>query len=203
MSSLRRVWAFITSLGAGFIYRFKYEEPIDWKKTYVVCPNHTSNLDISAMCILVSSSCSFIGKEELTRGLVTSLFFKSLDIPVNRESNISSYRAFKKAAERLQNGITMVIFPEAGIADDYPPKLQSFKNGPFRLAIEQKIPIIPITITNTWQMLWDDGTKYGSKPGICNVFVHKPIETENMVIADASTLRDNVHDIIKRKFEKV
>jgi len=203
MNSIRRVWAFISSLLVGFVYRFSYETPIDWGKTYIVCPNHTSNLDISAMCLLVKSNCSFLGKEELTRGLVTSLFFKSVDIPVNRDSNISSYRAFKKAAERLQHGTTMIIFPEGGIAADYPPKLQSFKNGPFRLAIEQKVPVIPVTIPNSWQMLWDDGLKYGTKPGICDVIVHKPIPTDNLTVDDADSLRDNVCNIIRRGLEKV
>src|SRR3978361_385709 len=84
MNKLRRAWAFTSSLFAGFRYRFTYEEPIDWSKTYIVCPNHTSNLDISAMSILVKNNCSFIGKDELTKGLVTRLFFKTVDIPVNR-----------------------------------------------------------------------------------------------------------------------
>jgi 1-acyl-sn-glycerol-3-phosphate acyltransferase len=201
MSALRRVWGFTTSLLAGFIYRFEYEVPIDWQKTYIVCPNHTSNLDISAMCILVNSYCSFIGKQELTEGLVTRLFFKSVDIPVNRDSNISSYRAFKKAAERLENGVTMIIFPEGGIAEDYPPKLQPFKNGPFKLAIELKIPIIPVSSSNTWKKLWDDGTKYGTKPGICDFFVHKPIETAHLAIADANALRDEVYSVIRERLE--
>jgi 1-acyl-sn-glycerol-3-phosphate acyltransferase len=197
MNKLRRIWGFTSSLLAGFRYRFTYEEPIDWSKTYIVCPNHTSNLDISAMSILVKSNCSFIGKDELTKGLVTSLFFKTVDIPVNRDSKMSSFRAFKQAAERLKNGITMIMFPEGKISDDYPPTLHEFKNGPFKLAIELKIPIIPVSSANTWQMLWDDGTKYGSKPGICEIFVHKPIETAHLTIDDADALRDDVYKLIK------
>ena len=98
MNALRRVWGFISSALVGFIYQFDYEEPIDWNKTYIVCPNHTSNLDISAMCVLVKSNCSFLGKEELKEGLVTGLFFRSVDIPVNRDSKMSSYRAFKQSS---------------------------------------------------------------------------------------------------------
>src|ERR1700733_7445668 len=60
MNALRRVWGIISSALVGFIYRFDYEQPIDWNKTYIVCPNHTSNLDISAMCVLVKSNCSFM-----------------------------------------------------------------------------------------------------------------------------------------------
>lgn len=196
MNRLRRAWAVVSSFLAGFIYRFTYEEPIDWGKTYIICPNHTSNLDISSMSVLVKNNCCFMGKEELTKGLVTRLFFKSVDIPVNRDSKMSSFRAFKKAEERLQNGVTMIIFPEGKISEDYPPTLHEFKNGPFRLAIEQKIPIIPVSSANTWEKLWDDGTKYGSKAGVCDIYVHKPIETAQLTIDDADALRDRVYGVI-------
>jgi 1-acyl-sn-glycerol-3-phosphate acyltransferase len=201
MNGARRIWGFISSALVGFFYKFEYEQSIDWSKTYIVCPNHTSNLDISAMCVLVNNNCSFIGKEALKDGLVTGLFFRSVDIPVNRDSKMSSYRAFKMAAERLQNGTTVIIFPEGGIADNYPPTLHEFKNGPFKLAIDLKIPIIPVSSSNTWKMLWDDGTKYGTRPGICNYYIHKPIETSHLTAADADRLRDEVYAIIGQKLE--
>ncbi len=140
-----------------------------------------------------------MGKEELKEGLVTGRFFRSVDIALNRESKMSSYRAFKKAAERLQNGTSMIIFPEGKIGVEYPPVLHEFKNGPFKLAIELKIPIIPVSSSNTWKMLWDDGTRYGTRPGICKYYVHKPIETALLTPADADELRDRVYDIISRK----
>ena len=111
MNKLRRIWGFLSSACVGIFYRFTYEVPIDRSKTYIICPNHTSNLDISAMCVLVKSNCSFMGKEELTEGMVTSLFFRTVDIPVNRDSKMSSFRAFKKATEKLQDGYYDDHFP--------------------------------------------------------------------------------------------
>ena len=140
-----------------------------------------------------------MGKEELLDGFVTGLYFRTVDLPVNRESNIASFRAFKKAEERLKNGVTMIIFPEGTISDHYPPELGEFKRGPFKLAIELKIPIIPITSADTWKVLWDDGIKHGSRPGVCHIFVHEPIETANLTIDDADRLRDEVHEIIEKK----
>ncbi|MGZ3757182.1 MAG: lysophospholipid acyltransferase family protein [Mucilaginibacter sp.] len=199
LNRFRRAWGFLSSSFVGFFYRFEYEQTIDWSKTYIVCPNHTSNLDISAMAVLVNSDCCFLGKEELKDGLVTGLFFRSVDIPVNRESNISAFRAFKKAAGKLQHGITMIIFPEGKIGDNYPPTLHTFKNGPFRLAIEQKVPIIPVTTANTWKILWDDGTKYGTKPGVCRFYVHAPIETTHLTLDDTDALRNRVYNIMNEK----
>ena len=93
----------------------------------------------------------------------------------------------------------MVIFPEATIPLEYPPKLGTFKNGAFRLAIELKVPVLPVTSLNTWKVLWNTGSKYGSRPGICDIFVHKPIETAHLTLDDADTLRDEVYEVIKQK----
>jgi 1-acyl-sn-glycerol-3-phosphate acyltransferase len=70
------------------------------------------------------------------------------------------------------------------------------------MAIELKVPIIPVTSLNTWEVLWDDGHKYGSKPGVCNIFVHKPIETAHLTIDDADALRDEVRSIISNKINE-
>jgi len=199
IAKFRRFLAGTSSGMAGIFYRFEYEQPVDWSQAYIICPNHTSNLDIPAMCRLVKGESSFMGKEELTGEAVTNFFFRTIDVPVNRDSKMSSYRAYKKAIEKLHNGVSMIIFPEGGIADNYPPELQLFKNGPFRLAIESGIPVLPVMILNSWQLMWDNGLKYGSRPGICHIFVHKPIATKGMTVDDADALRDKVYDMIKQK----
>jgi 1-acyl-sn-glycerol-3-phosphate acyltransferase len=202
MNFFRRIIAFTSSTIAGIFYRIKEEQKIDWSRTYIICPNHTSNIDIMSLSLTVKNNFCFMGKDELLQNPVTGIFFRTIDIPVNRESKMSSFRAFKKASERLESGMSLVIFPEGTIPDDYPPTLYPFKNGPFRLAIDLKLPIIPVTSIDTWKVLWDTGKQYGSKPGICNIFVHKPIETAHLTIDDADALRDVVFGIIKQKLEE-
>lgn len=201
MNVVRRIWGFLSSATAGIFYDFKIEKPIDWSRNYIVCPNHTSNLDVTAMSLLVKNNCCFMGKQELVDGLVTGLFFRTVDIPVNRESKIASFRAFKQVMERLEQGMTAIIFPEATIPDDYPPQLHDFKNGPFRMAIELKLPILPVTSLDTWQIMWDDGLKLGSRPGVCHIFVHEPIETAHLTLDDADVLKEQVHSIISKKLQ--
>jgi len=199
MNKLRGFWGYWSSFFSGIRYKYEIEEPIDWSRTYIICPNHTSNLDITAVSILAKNNYSFMGKEELLDGFVTGLYFRTIDIPVNRDSKMSSFRAFKKASERLESGQSMMIYPEGKIPQIYPPQLQEFKNGPFRLAIEHKVPIIPITSLDTWQIMWDSGHKYGSKPGVCHIFVHKPIETADLTIEDTDMLREKVRGIMADK----
>lgn len=201
LNKIRTKWAKWSSALSGIFYSFEYEAAIDWKKTYVICSNHTSNLDVSWATILAKNNFSFMGKEELLHNPTTKLFFKTIDITVKRDSNIAAYKAFKRASEYLKTGITMIIFPEGKIADVYPPVLQEFKNGPFRLVIEQQVDVIPVTSFNTWKLLWDDGLKYGSRPGTCNIYIHKPIETVGLKLTDADALRDQVFKIISQKLK--
>ena len=202
MIKLRRIWAFCSSFFVGITYQFEFEEPINWKRTYIICPNHASNLDTSMICLLMEQpNFCFMGKAELLDSLITGIYFRTVDIPVNRDSKMSAFRAFRAAEEKLERGINIIMFPEGGIAGDYPPKLQEFKKGPFRLAIEQGIPVIPVSSINTWKILWDNGFKYGSRPGICKIFVHKPIETTHLDVEDTDELRDHVKAVIGQKLK--
>ena len=189
----RKGFAFLSSALAGVFYKHVYETNIFWDRPFIVCANHTSNLDIAAITSIMQGNFAFLGKEELLHNPVFSIFFKTIDIAVNRESKIASYRAFKRADEYLQNGLSLVIFPEGKIGYDYPPILHPFKNGPFRLAIERGIPIIPVSIDCLWELMWDNGFVYGSKPGVRNLYVHSPIETSGMTADDADTLKELVY----------
>jgi 1-acyl-sn-glycerol-3-phosphate acyltransferase len=202
MNVLRKMCASFSSTVSGIFYRVKFEQPVDWSRTYIVCPNHTSNLDIMAVSSIMKNTFCFMGKHELLENPLLGIFFKTIDIPVNRDSKMSSYRAFKQTGERLESGMSVVIFPEGTISKYYPPQLQEFKNGPFRLAIELKIPILPISSRDTWKVMWDSGEEYGSRPGICDIFVHKPIETAGMTVEDADLLKDEVYRVIKQKLDE-
>lgn len=199
MNRMRRILSLCSSTLSGVFFNFKYEKKIDWSKPYIICANHTSNHDISTIILLAKRNFVFLGKDELLDNPVTKIYFKTIDIPINRESKISSYRGFKRAEEYLRNGTHVIIFPEGLIANDYPPVLNPFKIGPFRLAIEQNIPILPVTISDNWKLMWDDGSKLGSKPGISNIFVHAPVETANLNFTDADELRDHVYEVINKK----
>ncbi|WP_255533957.1 1-acyl-sn-glycerol-3-phosphate acyltransferase [Pedobacter sp. ASV28] len=184
---------------SGIFFKFKFETKLDKRQTYIFCANHTSNLDIILFCILARGRYHFMGKEELMKNPVLGIFFKTIDIAVSRSSKISSFRAFKKAGDNLQEGMSLIIFPEGKIDDTYPPVLQDFKNGPFRLAIDKNIPIVPVSIVNVWKMMWDDGIKYGTRPGIVDVYVHEPILTSILAVENDEFLKNQVYQKINSK----
>ncbi|MHA4895510.1 lysophospholipid acyltransferase family protein [Pedobacter sp. PWIIR3] len=197
----RKLHSFICALLIGVIFKFEFEVPLKKGQTYVFCGNHTSNLDIMIFCVLGKGKFHFLGKDELLNNPVLKLFFKTIDVPVNRDSKISSFRAFKKVAENLAKGMSLMIFPEGKIDDEqYPPQLLPFKNGPFRLAIDTKVPLVAVTLTDVWKKMWDDGAKYGTRPGICHIYVHAPILTSNLTPEDSDVLKDRIFAIINKKF---
>lgn len=198
----RKLIGFLSSSLAGFFYRFEVEEPIDWSRPYILCPNHTSYLDITAMVLACPPSFSFMGKIELLNNPVTGLFFRTIDIPVDRNSRVSSFKAFKRAQERLAEGRSVVIFPEGFISEEYPPRLHGFKNGPFKLAIEMKVPVIPVVIHDAWKLYWDEAKQFGSRPGITRISVLKPIHTEAMDSSHADELRDSVHAVMQKHWRQ-
>lgn len=195
----RKANSFLSSLFSGVFFRYHYEEKLNPEQIYIYCANHTSNLDIMIFCIMGHGKFHFMGKDELLNNPILGIFFKTIDISVNRDSKISAFKAFKKAGENLEKGMSLVIFPEGKIDDHYPPKLGEFKNGPFRLAIDKNIPLVPVSIADVWKINWDDGAKYGSKPGICDIYVHKPINTSVLADVDADIFKEKVFKLIDSK----
>jgi 1-acyl-sn-glycerol-3-phosphate acyltransferase len=200
LNKFRTLHSYICSFLIGIFFRFHYEEPLKAGQTYVYCSNHTSNLDIMILTILAKGSFHFMGKEDLLHNPVFKPFFKTIDIPVNRDSKMSSFRAFKRAGENLEKGMSLIIFPEGKIDEEhYPPQLQAFKSGPFRLAIDRKKDIVPISIADAWEKMWDDGGRDGTRPGICDIYIHKPISTATFAANDSDRLRDEVFNVINSK----
>ncbi|MCX2574412.1 lysophospholipid acyltransferase family protein [Pedobacter sandarakinus] len=202
LNACRSANSYLCSFFSGVFFSFSFEEKLNPQQTYIYCANHSSNLDIMIFCIMAHGRYHFMGKDELLKNPVLGLFFKTIDIAVNRDSRISAFRAFKKAGENLEKGMSLIIFPEGKIDDHYPPRLGEFKNGPFRLAIDKNIPLVPVSITNVWKINWDDGAKYGSKPGICDIYVHKPINTSILAIDDSDVLKEKVFKLIESKLAK-
>lgn len=181
----------------GIRFKVAFETTIDWTKPYVICPNHTSILDITAINYVCKQPFSFMGKIELLKNPVTGVFFKSVDIAVDRKSKVSAFRAFKRAHQLVNEGKTIVIFPEGKIDDEYPPRLHGFKSGSFRIAIENQVQIIPVVIQDAWKVLWDDGLKKGSRPGIVHITVLAPIDTQNLTTEASIQLQTEVYHRMK------
>lgn len=174
------------------------KNPLPENGPYVVCANHSSYLDIILMYrVLPKNRFLFIGKSELLKWPVINIFFKKLDITVDRKKRSSGVQSILKAKEGLDDGWSIVIFPEGGIPDNA-PVLNRFKNGAFGLAIDKQVPILPITILDNWKLFGTDPilTAY-AQPGISNVIIHPLIKTEGLSKKDLISLREQTFNTIE------
>ncbi len=168
-----RQWSKFILFCSGFFVEVEFEEPLDPTKPYLICPNHVSYLDIPVIFAIIPSVFVFVGKKSLSKLPVFGWVYKKTMILVDRSSNRSSYQAYKHASERIAQGVGITIFPEGGIPD-YDVKLQRFKNGAFRMAIEQNVALVPVTFADNKRCMPSD--RLAGNAGKLKVFVHKPIE---------------------------
>lgn len=193
----RRIWGKALFRVSLMFYKVTYEKPIPKNRSFIYCSNHASYADIPMMTIAVPGFFNYMAKAELMKVPLFGKFFRTIDIPVNRKSMSDSFKAFQRAAYHVQKGHSIVLYPE-GTIPDHTPHMKKFKNGPFKLAIENKIPIIPITFADNWRLLPDDG-RFTALPGVLRAYVHQPVETKDLSLEDIDKLNKQVHDIIHNK----
>ena len=193
VASLTRYWSKITLLLSFIIPKVEWEEKLDKKMQYIFCPNHVSTLDIPLILAVLPMPLQYMGKAEITKIPLFGYFYKNNTVVVDRGNRRDAYDAFLKAGEQLKKGINMCIFPEGGIpkADIF---LKKFKNGSFRLAIEQDIKTIPITIADNKRIFPQEYFK--GRPGIVRIKIHKPIAPNSLVEKSIENLNTSVYNTI-------
>jgi len=160
---------------SGIRYQLEGSIPRDKEVSYIICPNHTSYLDILLLYAIFPNYFIFLGKKELGNVPLFNIFFKKLNILVDRRNPKGAHEAILKASSRLKAGTNVVIFPE-GTISQMAPKLRPFKNGAFKIASQLNMPIVPVTFINNHKLL-EDSMKFGasSYPGKAKVVIHDPI----------------------------
>ena len=191
-----KTWSRFILFCSGFHLQVEYEEALDSQKAYIICPNHVSYIDIPVTFAIMPGVFVFVGKKSLSKIPVFGWVYKKTMILVDRSSNRSSYNAYKHASDRIKNGIGIAIYPEGGIPDEK-IKLQRFKSGAFRLALEQNVDLVPITFLDN-KKRFPCGYEGGS-PGKLRVYVHKPISSEAYSLEQLKDFKEDVYDIINKK----
>lgn len=196
--ALEKFWTriFLPLAGIFVSIERKYSFPA---APMIICPNHSSYFDIFASLRVMPGYFAFLGKAELKSWPIFNIFFNSgMNILVKREDKIGAAQAFKKSIKSIDEGTSLIIFPEAGIPSNA-PKLMPFKDGAFALAIKKQIPIQPVTFLDNYKILKTGGFfKSRALPGRCRVIFHKPIETKGLTQVDLVSLRQQVFGIIQK-----
>ncbi|MFW5762024.1 MAG: lysophospholipid acyltransferase family protein, partial [Cyclobacteriaceae bacterium] len=167
---------------------------------YIFCPNHFSFLDIPVMAMVPVFSL-YTGKESIKKVPLFGYMFSKIHIAIDRSTSKGRYEAYQKYEKAIDQGKSLIIFPEGGIWTEAPPKMSKFKDGPFKTAIIKQIPIIPVTIPYNWIILPDNG-KYLFHWHRCKAVYHNPIETNGMTMEQMEDLKQQVYQTIDAELKK-
>jgi len=193
---LNRWWARLLFILIGVPFKVEYRERLNPRRQYIFCPNHTSYLDIPTLGLNTHDTV-FVGKNELARIPLFGFMYRKLHITVDRSRLKSRYITLVQTLRAIDEGKSLVIFPEGGIVSKYPPALAEFKDGAFRAAIEKQIPIVPVTIPYNWIILPDSEFVLHWKP--LKVIFHEPIDPSAYTLEDVPLLKSRVRNIIENE----
>src|ERR1035438_5236854 len=148
-------------------------EKIDPARTYIFMSNHISNLDPPITLPLIPRRTSVMVKKELFRvPILGPIMLMGSLVPVDRKNRDSGITAVRDALKAIQQGLNMTIYVEGHRSFD--GKLLPFKKGPFYLAEACNVPVVPITISGTEDVM--PKSRFAIRPGMVTVQFHDPIE---------------------------
>ncbi len=166
-------------------------DKIDRTGTYIFMSSHVSNMDPTILIPLIPRRTSALAKKEVWRIpiLAQALDMASL-VPVERDNRDAAIQSIRKAGEVMNQGINMTVYPEGTRSPD--GRLLPFKKGPFHLAIETGVSVVPITMLGTYEMM-PKGSMF-TKGGTATVVFHPPMDPK--LYASREELMQAVHDVI-------
>jgi 1-acyl-sn-glycerol-3-phosphate acyltransferase len=168
------LWAARTgSRLAGIRVHAVGREDLEPGRAYLFMANHTSNLDPPIITPLLGRRIAIIAKRELFKiPLFGYAMHKANFVSLNRADRRSAVESVNNAVHVLQSGLGMMVFPEGTRSRD--GRLLPFKKGPFHLAMEAGVPVVPITVTGTHEA-WPKGSMK-LRAGEVVVYFHQPID---------------------------
>lgn len=197
---LARVWAKIILYGMGFYPIVKKLETPQKGKSYMFVANHTSMTDIMLMLSIVKNPFVFVGKKELAKFPMFGFFYKRTCILVDRGNVKSRQEVFQQAQRRLNQGVSICIFPEGGVPDDESVLLDTFKDGAFRLAIDHQIPIVPLVFFDNKKRF--SYTFFSGSVGKMRAKILPFFSTENLDQSHKRVLKEKVRAAIYTELEQ-
>ena len=151
-------------------------DQFDHCRSYIFMTNHVSNIDPPIQVPLIPRRTSVMVKKELFKVpiLGKAMRMGSL-VPVDRGNRDAGIEAVREAKAVIEQGVNMLIYVEGKRSFD--GKLLPFKKGPFYMAVECGVPVVPITIVGTHYAM--PKARFAIKPGPVKVIFHPPIEPQD------------------------
>lgn len=198
-NKIAQIWAKSLVLAAGAKIELYGMDHIDLNKSYVFTGNHQSHIDVVAVFSILPLTVRYIAKKELFKFPVFGWAMSAAGIiKVDRSNREKAIKSIEKAGQTIKNGVSVILFPEGTRSSD--GEIHAFKKGAFVLASKSKVPVIPISISGTRNILKKHSLSL--KPGKVKIVFSKPIESTNYNMDDREKFANDVRKVIIENYDK-
>jgi 1-acyl-sn-glycerol-3-phosphate acyltransferase len=195
-SSMRvgRVWARSLLWITGVRVTVEGLEKIDLNRNYLFCSNHLSYMDTPVVMSNIPAQFRFLAKKGLFQIPFLGTHLKQAGhIPVPLEDPRAAVKTMNTAADVIQKrGISMLIFPEGGRSDGV---LQPFKEGGAFIAIKAGVPLLPIALIGTREVMAMGSPVFHPFRRV-TLRIGDPIPTDGLTTRDRGRLTEAVREQI-------
>jgi len=194
---IARQWAKVAVWVSCVKIRIEGLEHIPGEGPYLFMSNHQGAYDIFALEGHLPFHFKWLAKKELFSIPVLGWAMAAAGyIFIDREGTRETVKAMNEAAQKIHDGMSVVIFPEGSRSPD--GSIQPFKKGGFSLAIKSGAPIIPIAISGSREIMPKE--RLIVRPGEIRIRIGQPIETQHWALRDWKLLMEKVRQAISREF---
>lgn len=174
------------------------KEHVLMDKPQIFMANHQSDIDILIVLAHIPGQFRWIAKKELFKIPVFGKAMKNAGyIEIDRQNHEKALKSLDEAAEKIREGKSVVTFPEGTRSKD--GTIRPFKQGMFHLAIQARVPIIPISIIGAHEIM--PKRTLAVRPGRVTMVIDRPVEVSGYTIETRGELIERVRNIIIRNIE--
>ncbi|ACL05579.1 1-acyl-sn-glycerol-3-phosphate acyltransferase [Desulfatibacillum aliphaticivorans] len=188
-------WAKLNSIVTPMRVKILGRENIDPKQSYVICANHQSQYDIFVLYGQLGIDFKWVMKAELRSVPFLGAACARLGhIFIDRSDTEKALASINAAKEKIVNGTSVLFFPEGTRSRD--GKLLRFKKGAFTFALDLGLPILPVTIVGTKDILPTDTLDLYC--GNATMIIHPAIETSGYDKENLPDLMSATREVIEK-----
>lgn len=183
-----RWWSTVILWATGIRVRVHGLDNVRGAEPRIFASNHVSWFDVPALAKILPHY-KFVAKAELFKVPIFGHGMRAVGmIEIQRENRKAAFGAYDLAADKIREGASVVVFPEGTRGRAYP--LRPFKKGPFVLAIAAGVPIVPVIVHGTIEIMPKGSLRV--HPGTIDVHLLKPVMTSGFDYDHREALMETV-----------
>ncbi len=195
-------WSKLTCIISLCPVKISGKEKLNKHQSYIFVANHQGAYDIFLIYGYLGQPIKWVMKQSLRNiPLVGKACESAGFIFVDSSSPQAAARAIAQAEAKLQDGASIAIFPEGSRSKT--GKLGKFKKGAYQMALDLRLPIVPVTINGTFEVM--PSGSFLLNPHTIELIIHEPIPVADINkgnIREAASKIRELTDFSRREIEK-